>query len=71
MNVLYFSVLGILGVVALSGISLAAYAMLPAAVIESARHGRYSGLGETDRGNDATPSVQAMMGIDALQGHAA
>jgi hypothetical protein len=71
MTILYFSVLGILGVVALSGISLAACAMLPAAVIESARHGRYSGLGDADRGSDATPPLPALVGIDAVQAHAA
>jgi hypothetical protein len=57
------------GMAAISALSIALYSALPASMWEGARrHGRFAGLGMSDRQPDNTASAARPIGSNTLQG---
>jgi len=71
MDLIYFAIVGLLGAAVLSGISLSIYARLPAAVIDSAEHGRYGGLADEESRSGAPSARSAAFRVGALRRQAA
>jgi hypothetical protein len=67
MQSIVIGLMALLGVVGIAAVSVTLYGHLPMALLESARHGRYAGLGSsTRRGN--TPAGNAAAGF-RMWGH--
>jgi hypothetical protein len=62
-------IFSLVGMAAISALSMALYRALPASMLErAARHGRFAGLGSPDRQPDNTASAARSIRPNSLQG---